>query len=559
MRSRLSAWLLALCLLASARRAAAEHACCTEEPAPACSNGKRLTMSEADLAKLGSVQLPSSCQPAAQAQLERGVAMLHSFWFDAARVTFEQAAAKDPGCALAFWGIAMSFYHPLWTNPSSQELKAGEAAASKAESLATSKSSPRERGYIAAVRAFFQPSSATPHSQRVKAYQRAMQHLAQLYPEDREAAAFYAVALLADASPSDKTFAVPLRAGKIAEKVFATQPNHPGAAHYIIHAYDYPRLAQRALAAARSYAQISPSSAHALHMPSHTFTQLGLWQESIASNLDSAVAARAYASETCMVGAWEEELHALDYLEYAYLQLGRDREAAAVVQQVARIGRVTPERSRKAAYAFAAIPARYAVERRSWTEAARLEPRPSPFPRANALTYFARGLARARLRDVAGAAEDLAHLAEARDRLRQHSEEGAAAADLVEVQRLAVEAWLAHVEGKPEIALQRLRRAAELEDNTDDGPVTPGPIVRARELLGELLLARGEARAAVTELRAALSQAPLRLDALLGLARAAALAHDEKQLTETSAQLQSICGVGCDRPQAVALHLLQGD
>lgn len=558
MRLRILECLLALSLVCGARCAAAQTACCAEEPAPVCSTGKRMVMSDSDLAKLGSVQLPSSCTEAAQGQLERGVAMLHSFWFDAARVAFQQAAAKDPGCAMAFWGVAMSFYHPLWTNPSADELKAGKAAADSAQGLAARRSSARERAYIAAIGKFYGGTTTTPHLQRVKAYQRAMQRLAQRYPDDREAATFYAIALLADVPPSDKTFAVALRAGKIAEKVFAEQPNHPGAAHYVIHAYDYPPLAKRALAAARSYAKISPSSAHALHMPSHTFTQLGLWQESVSSNLESAVAARAYAAETCMVGAWEEELHALDYLEYAYLQLGRDRDAADVVKVAARIARVTPERSRKAAYAFAAIPARYAIERQSWSEAARLEPRPSPFPRANALTFFARGYARARLGELPGAKEDLASLAEARDRLRKHSEEGTAAADLVEVQRLALEGWIAHVEGKPEIARLRLRKAAELEDGTDDGPVTPGPIVRARELLGELLLAQGEASAAVVELRAALVDAPQRLNVLLGLARAATLARDQQQLRDTVPQIQGVCGVGCDRPRAVALRLLQG-
>lgn len=550
--------LLALLVAAVAGHAVAEGDCCVQAPPPVCSNGKRTEMSDADLAKLGSVRLPTSCAAAAQTQLERGVAMLHSFWFDAARAAFERAAQQDTGCAMAFWGIALSHYHPLWTNPNAQELSAGAAAVAKAEGLARGKATARELGYIAAVAAFYRDAGKVPHARRVKAYQAAMQQLVQRYPDDREAAAFFAIALLADASPSDKTFAVPLRAGKIAEKVFDLQPDHPGAAHYIIHAYDYPSLAKRALAAARSYAKISPSSAHALHMPSHTFTQLGLWQESIASNLDSAAAARAYAGETCMPGAWEEELHALDYLEYAYLQLGRDREAAEVVKLVGRIQRVTPERSRKAAYAFAAIPARHAIERRSFAEAAALEPRPSPFPRANALTYFARGYARARRRELDGAREDLAHLVEARDLLRQHSEEGSAAAELVEVQRLSVAGWIAHAEGKPEAALRQLRQAATLEDSVDDGPVTPGPIVRARELLGELLLERGDAGAALSEFRAALASAPQRFNALLGLANAAKLARDERQLAEASGKIRAICGAGCDRPQAVALRLLEG-
>ncbi len=557
MRLRVFEGLLALLLLGLSRHAAADEGCSAHGPLPLC-NGKREEMSESDLAKLGSVDLPSSCTAAAKVQLDRGVAMLHSFWFEAARDEFAQAAVKDPGCAMAFWGVAMSFYRPLWMNPTAAELSAGAAAVATAEGLAAKRADARERDYIAAVGAFYRNASTVPHAARAKSYARAMQRLAARYSRDREASTLYAIALLAGASPSDKTFAVPLRAGKIAEKVFAEQPNHPGAAHYIIHAYDYPPLAERAFAAARRYAKISPSSAHALHMPSHTFTQLGLWQESISSNLDSAAAARAYAGQTCMEGAWEEELHALDYLEYAYLQLGRDREAYDVVHLAARIRRVSPERSRKAAYAFAAIPARYAIERRRWSEAARLEPLASPFPRANALTFFARGYARARLHDLAGAREDLARLAGARDRLRQHSDEGSAAAELVDVQRLAVEGWIAQAEGKPELALQRLRQAAQLEDRTDDGPVTPGPIVRARELLADLLLARGQPVAALAELRAALKMAPRRFNVVIGLATAAQMAGDERQLRELSTQISNTCGAGCDRPQVVALRLLRG-
>jgi tetratricopeptide (TPR) repeat protein len=557
MRLRSFGGVLALFSLTLGRPVLAGEACHAQGPVSVCSNGKGPEMPESDLAKLGSVALPTSCGAAAQVQLDRGVAMLHSFWFDAARASFEQAAAKDPGCAMAFWGVAMSFYHPLWTNPSPAALKAGSAAVTTAESLAA-RADAREREYVAAVGAFYRNALTAPHAARVKSYQRAMQRLVERYPRDREAATFYAIALLANASPSDKTFAVPLRAGKIAEKVFSEQPNHPGAAHYIIHAYDYPPLAERALAAARSYAKISPSSAHALHMPSHTFTQLGLWQESISSNLASAAAARAYANQTCMAGAWEEELHALDYLAYAYLQLGRDREAYDVLQLAARIRRVSPERSRKAAYAFAAIPARYAIERGNWSEAVRLEPLASPFPRANALTFFARGYARARLNDVVGAREDVGRLAEARDRLRQHSDEGVAAADLVEVQRLAVEGWVADAEGNRELALQRLRQAAQLEDRTDDGPVTPGPVVRARELLGELLLARGQPVAAAAEFRAALKSAPQRLNVLIGLAKSAQMARDVRQLAEVSNQIHQICAEGCDRPQVVALRLMQG-
>lgn len=547
--------LLTLSLLGTVNHVAAH---CAEAPPLLCNHGKSMEMSQADLAKLGSVHLPTSCSAAAQPELERGVALLHSFWFDAARASFERAGEADAGCALAFWGVAMSYYHPLWTNPSTQELSAGAAAVARAQGLVTNASAARERDYIAAIGAFYKDATKLPHATRVKAYQSAMQRLTQRHPEDREAAAFYAIALLADAPASDKTFAVALRAGKIAEAVFEAQPHHPGAAHYIIHAYDYPALAKRALSAARSYAQIAPSSAHALHMPSHTFTQLGLWQESIASNLDSAAAARAYASATCMPGAWEEELHALDYLEYAYLQLGRDREAADILQHLGRVQQVTPERSRKAAYALAAIPARYAIERRSWAEAAALESRPSPFPRANALTYFARGYARAaspaRRRSRGSGAVDRGarSLAPALGRRRGGGRAGRGAAPR---SRRLDRARGGQARGRsPAPAPGRRARGSN-----GRRPCHPRPDRARSGAAGRAaLLERGDARGAMTAFKTAMGSAPHRFSLLLGLVSAARLARDDKQLADASARLMEACGAGCDRPQAIAVRLASG-
>ncbi|MBV9609642.1 MAG: hypothetical protein JO187_08800 [Acidobacteria bacterium] len=266
---------------------------------------------------LGTVSFPTSCAPGVQKQFERAVAMLHSFWYEESEKTFREVATTDPSCAIAYWGVAMSVYHPLWYPPDAASLNKGSEALAKAK--AAGAKTPRERDFIGALDKFYADSDKLDHKTRAAAYEAAMEQVSAHYPDDREATIFYALALLGSASPTDKTYSHQQKAGAMLEKIFAQQPNHPGVAHYIIHSYDYPSLASRALPAARAYAKIAPAAPHALHMPSHIFTRLGLWQESIESNLASERAAKAYGERTHMKSAWGQQLHAMDYLEYAYL------------------------------------------------------------------------------------------------------------------------------------------------------------------------------------------------------------------------------------------------
>jgi len=344
-----------------------------------------------DPGKLGKVNFPVTCDPAVQPQFSSGVAMLHSFWYEKASDTFAAIAQKDPTCGMAYWGIAMTYYHQVWPAPGSADLKAGAAAAEKAK-LAGAKTQ-RERDYIAAVETFYRDSDKLDHASRAQAYERAMEQLQARYPDDHEAAIFHALALLATAPPADKTYANQKKAGAILEPLFVEQPEHPGIAHYIIHAYDYPPLAPRALDAARRYAQIAPDSPHALHMPSHIFTRLGLWQESIDSNLVSAASAQKN-------NAPGNDLHAKDYLIYAYLQGGQDREAKRALDAPPP-GRPDDPQYMNWLYAMGTSPARYAVERHRWDEAAALTVPPNTFPGGRAAwteanLHFARALGASR-------------------------------------------------------------------------------------------------------------------------------------------------------------------
>jgi hypothetical protein len=378
----------------------------------------------------------------------------------------------------------------------------------------------RERAYVEAVSRLYTDTANTDQRSRVQAYESAMAAVSAAYPDDTEAAIFYALALAAAADPADKTYARQLKAGAILESLYVQYPDHPGLAHYIIHAYDVPPLAARAAGAALHYSEIAPSTPHALHMPSHTFTRLGEWQASIDANIASAAAARSG-------GQPAEELHASDYLVYAYLQTAQDAAALQVVQSAVEIfARYDPgvliegAASPAAAYfAHAAIPARYALERRAWAEAARLEPTPSPFPHTDAITYFARGLGAAHVKDRDAARSAIASLEQSRDKLNTMKE--AYGANQVEIQRQEVAAWLAFAEGKSLDALAGMRAAAELEDKTEKSAVTPGPLAPARELLGELLLELKRPAEALKEFESTLIKEPNRFRSLYGAAESA--------------------------------------
>ena len=493
--------------------------------------------------KLGKVNFPVSCDVAVQPQFNRAVATLHSFWYEKASEAFAAVAEKDPACGMAYWGIAMTHYHPIWAAPGPADLKQGSAAVEKAKSAGSK--TQRERDYVAAIEIFYKDSDKLDHRTRALAYEKAMEQLQARYPDDREAAIFYALALLAIAPPTDKTYANQKKAGAILEKIFTEQPDHPGVAHYIIHEYDYPPLAERALDAARRYAKIAPDSPHALHMPSHIFTRLGLWQESIESNLASAAAAQKY-------NAPGNELHAKDYLIYAYLQGAQDREAKKVLEAQPQ-GRQDDPQYHNWLYATGAMSARYAVERHRWAEAAALNVPPNTFPGGRyawteANIHFARALGASHIGDTDVVRKELQQLASLRDTLTQANDKYWAGQ--VEIQRETAAAWLALAEGKHEEAMRQMRAAADHEDATDKDNVTPGVILPARELLGEMLLELKQPAQAVVEFEATLRTAPNRFNALSRAARAAKLSGDREKAKSYYAKLLAICDhADADRPE----------
>ncbi|MBI4488360.1 MAG: hypothetical protein HY694_04690 [Deltaproteobacteria bacterium] len=503
---------------------------------------------EKTMEKLGEVRFPVSCTAAAQKQFDHALAALHSFWYEEAVKAFTVVTETDPGCAMGYWGIAMSIYYPLWVPPSHATLQKGMNAIERAKSIGAK--TDREGTYIAAIEVFYKDSGRLDHRIRTLAYEKAMERIYLQYPKDREAAIFYALALNATAPPTDKTYSKQLKAGEILEKVFAEQPDHPGMAHYIIHSFDNPPLASRGLAAAERYAKIAPAVPHAQHMPSHIFTRLGLWQESIQSNLGSVAASKEYSARTHPGAAYYEHLHALDYLGYAYLQTAQDREAKGVLDELLTIQKVQPE-AFQAAYAFAAIPARYALERRRWSEAAALTVHPTTFPWsrfrwAEAVTYFARALGSARSGNVADARKDIEKLESLQDALVQAKDNYWA--KQVEIQRRVANAWLARAEGKNDEALKLMQSAVDLEDSTDKHPVTPAPILPARELLGEMLLELGNPGQALKEFEASHRVEPNRFRGLYGAAKAAQMSGDREKASLYYAKLVSLCdGANTDR------------
>ncbi len=497
--------------------------------------------------ELGSVHFPISCTSAAQKTFVRGVALLHSFWYDEAERAFSETIRADPACAMGYWGIAMSFYHPIWAPPTPDDLRKGSAAVAKAQ--AAKAKTQRERDYVAALDAFYRDSDKLPHSVRALAWRNAMQQLSARYPADREAAIFFALALIGTAPASDKSYASQRQAAEILNRILPEQPNHPGIAHYLIHSYDSPQLAILALPAARSYAKIAPAVPHALHMPSHIFTRLGLWQDSIASNLASAAVAKDHVAKSLPGGVSQDQLHAMDYLVYAYLQTCQDGEAKRVMDEAAAVSKVDQEVF-QAAYALAAIPARYALERRRWSAAAVLEVQPAgfPWPRfryAEAITYFARAIGSARSGNASAARAEIEKLAAVHELLAQ-TKESYDWSTQVEIQRQAALAWLAHAEGNNESALRWMRSAADLEDKTEKHPVTPGAVLPARELLGELLMELNQPELALREFETVLRSSPKRFNATYGAARAAELSGDQNRAKERYSELLQLCVQGAE-------------
>jgi len=493
---------------------------------------------------LGTVNFATSCSAVAQPLFNRSVALLHSFEFGRAIEGFTATLKADPSCAVAEWGIALS----RWGNPfgvgirPATPLRLGQEAVDRAKAIGAR--SERERGYIDAVALLYDRAATVDQRTRLLGYRDAMAALASKYGGDSEAAIFHALAIaaVAAATPVDPSYAEPLKAGAILERLIATQPDHPGLAHYIIHSYDYPPLADRALEAARKYAKIAPDSPHARHMPSHTFTRVGYWQESIDANISSGEVARRD-------GAVGEELHTMDYRTYAYLQTGQDAKARSMVDGLAEVGgRFNPNAtagatpSSAAYFAMAAIPARYALERGAWTEAAALTPRATDYPYTEALTHLARALGAARINNRETIQTSIDALARIVDTLSKQNE--TYWAEQTDIQRREATAWLALTEGRSADALAAMREAAENEDRTEKAAVTPGPLAPAREQLGELLLLLKQPAEALREFEATLKKEPNRFRALYGAAKAAALAGDRAKARSHYELLVKVCERG---------------
>ena len=464
--------------------------------------------------KLGKVHFETSCNAEAQKLFDRGMLYQHSFWYRASQKMFEDTLKADPACGIAYWGIALSLLWNPHIAPPTKNLAEGAAAIDKARTAGFK--TERERGYVDALAVMYTDYDKVDHRTRVVAYAKAMEALAQKYPDDDEAQIHYALALNTSASSADKTYSNQLKGATILEPIALRQPLHPGVAHYLIHLYDYPAIADKGIEAARRYAKIAPDAPHALHMPSHIFTRVGYWNDSIASNTASARSAKESRDLS-------DELHAMDYLVYAYLQLGQDEKAKAVVDEM---GTVTgfSETFIPGPYAEAVSPARYALERGDWKAAESLAVRPTPLANVQAITYFARALGAARAGNPEAAKPDIARLGELRDKLREAKD--AYWSEQVDIQARIASAWLLYAEGKKNEALKAMSEAADAEDRTEKHPVTPGVPKPARELYGEMLLDSTNAKDALTAFEATLKKEPNRLGALTGAARAAAQLSD---------------------------------
>ena len=488
---------------------------------------------------LGKVDFGNSCASVVQATFQRAVAMLHSFRYAETEKTFREVLERDPSCAIANWGIAAILMdNPLAAvGPSAERAERARKAVSEGRRIGAK--TQRERDYIEAVAVYYDDWANRAERARQQARAKAFEALAARYPDDDEAQIFYALYLAGTQSLEDQSYATYLRAAEILEKQFAKHPDHPGVAHYLIHSYDAPPIAQKGLTAARRYAEIAPSAPHALHMPSHIFTRVGAWTESAATNQRAAAVAKSDKDG-------DQQLHAMDYMTYAYLQLARDNDARRVVEEAPTVSgaiRFT------APYALAAMPARYAMERGDWRQAAKLQPIPSRYPFADAMTYFARALGAARSGDPASAENELQQLGMLRDALKAAKDEYWATE--VEVSRLAAAAWTAWAQGRHGDALTVMRSAADIEDKNEKHIVTPGRIVPARELLGEMLLELRRPAEALKEFETSQLREPDRFRGLYGAGRAAAQSGDTAKAKRYFARLVDIAGQGEPRPELV--------
>lgn len=480
---------------------------------------------------IGKVSFPISCAPEVQKPFNLGVALLHSYWYEEAEKQFEEVAAKDPKCSMAYWGEAMTLHRPAYTQPSKQDLQQGRMLLRKAEALVATE---RERAYIAALAAFYAGERAD-YGQRAAAWCQGMEKVYSAYPEDREAGAFYGLSLLVSQSDNDKTLSNTRKAIQILNRLLEEEPNHPGAAHYLIHAADNPNLAELGLPAARRYAQIAPAVPHALHMPSHIFARLGLWQEDIQSNLASLAAARQPSA--MHIGA-ENQVHAMEFLEYAYLQVGLNDKAEEMIGELQRVHKedLNPGLEDYLDWHHAQFPARYVLETRNWKEAVALQVAPDSDLRARAVTYWARAIGAGHLRDGAAVREAVAQFDGMVEAVRNGPRPERAKS--METNRDEAHAWLAFAEGKKEEALNLLRPIADKQDAFGKGEVE----LPAREMLADMLLEMGRAQEALDQYEKSAKTDPNRLDGLYGAARAAELTNHLERATQYYTQLLKNCG-----------------
>jgi tetratricopeptide (TPR) repeat protein len=520
-----------------------------------------------DLRRVGTTHLTTTCAPAVRKDFAAGVALLHSFFYEEARRVFLDVAARDTRCAMAQWGVAMTWWHPIWTPPSAADQAAGRAAIDKARAIGGR--SDVERGYIDALSAYYAdpapapagevgqschgPTGGSDHAARALAYEKAMEKVYAARPDDIEAGTFYALALLASAPPADPSLRNQTRATEILERFHKVQPDHPGVLHYLIHGYDYPPVAQKGLAAAQAYAAIAPWVPHALHMPSHIFTRLGMWNDVIASNLAAADAANQYAARYSPGATSFEELHSYDYLVYAYLQTAQDAKALAVDRKVKGVGKTDTENDFAVAYAAGAVPARYALERRQWADAAALaEPTVSAvrqFPFGAAHIAFARALGAARAGRVDAARHALARLGELQAALTDPRQQFFA--KQAAMQAKVVEGWVAHGEGREADAEKLLREAADADDRLGKHPVSPGSLLPAREVLADYLAERGRFADARAEYESCLKLNPGRLNSLSGAGVAAETLGDRAGALAHYRALAAMAAADATRPEVV--------
>jgi hypothetical protein len=464
--------------------------------------------------ELGTVHFPTSCTPKAQELFDQAMLFQHSFWYSASARAFEDVLRADPQCAIAYWGYAQSLLANPFNPTPAKNLPLGVETVRRGQAVGAK--TRRENDYIASIGAYYAGYDKLDQRKRVQNYLAAMEKLAKTYPEDDEAQIYYALALDMAASPSDKTYANQLKAAAILEPIFKRKPRHPGVAHYLIHTYDYPPIAARGLDAAKRYAEIAEAAPHAQHMPSHIFTRVGYWKESVESNTAAARIAKAEKEP-------DDQLHASDYMVYAYLQMGQESKAREVIEEMVTVTGFNAERN-TGPFALAASPARYAVERSDWKAASQLEVRPTKFAYVEAITRFARALGAARGGNPEAAKQEIARLTELRDKLRAAND--AYWADQVDIQLQAANAWTLYAEGRHAEALAAMTNAAEAEDKTEKGTVTPGPLAPAREMLGAMLLEHGAYADALAAFEATLKKEPNRLVATAGAAKAAEKAGD---------------------------------